>query len=116
MSHDEKRKEKYKYIIDREKIEMEDILHKLLIFAAIVILVCCFTVFTFDTWQSVLLVILVLVVVNYIGILFLDKLTTVDYYSIKEGFINESDAAKSKYEWLGNDDLFDDFTGLFLRS
>ncbi len=34
-----------------------------------------------------------------------------DYYSIKEGFINESQAAISKYEWLGNDDLFDDFYG-----
>jgi SAM-dependent methyltransferase len=93
---------------------MEGVLHKLLIFAAIIILACFFTVFTFDTWQSVLLVVLVLVVVNYLGILFLDKLTTLDYYSVKEGFINESQetqASKSKYEWLGNDDLFDEFYG-----
>ena len=114
MSHDEKIKEKYKYIIDREKIEMEGILHKLLIFAAVLILVCFMTLFTFDTWQSVLLCILILVIVNYLGILFMDKLTTLDYYSIKEGFISESQASQaaiSKYEWLGNDDLFDDFYG-----
>jgi len=114
VSHDEKIREKYKCIIDREKIEMEGILHKLLIFAAVLILVCFLTLFTFDTWQSVLLAILILVVVNYLGILFMDKLTTLDYYTVKEGFINESQAsqaATSKYEWLGNDDLFDDFYG-----
>jgi SAM-dependent methyltransferase len=114
VPYDEKIKEKYKCIIDREKIQMEGILHKLLIFAAVMILACCFTVFAFDTWQSVLLVVLVLVMVNYLGILFMDKLTTLDYYTIKEGFVNESQASQasqSKYEWLGNDDLFDDFYG-----
>lgn len=109
--YDEEITKKYKCTIDREKTQMEGVLHKLLIFAAIIVLACFFTLFTFDTWQSVLLVILILVVVNYLGILFLDKLTTLDYYTVKEGFINESQADKSKYEWLGNDDLFDDFYG-----
>lgn len=90
---------------------MEGVLHKLIIYAGIIILACFLTLFTFDTWQSVLLITLVLVVVNYLIILFMDKLTTLDYYTVKEGFVTESQAAVSKYEWLGNDDLFDDFYG-----
>jgi SAM-dependent methyltransferase len=91
---------------------MEGVLHKLIIYAGLIILACFLTLFTFDTWQSVLLVVLVLVVVNYLIILFIDKLTTLDYYTVKEGFVTDakdSEATVSKYEWLGNDDLFDDF-------
>jgi SAM-dependent methyltransferase len=44
----------------------------------------------------------------------MDRLTEINYGSISEGFVTSkesegSDAVTSKYEWLSNDDLFDDF-------
>lgn len=47
--------------------------------------------------------------ISYVFILTLDNLTTLNCGNIKEGFVTESSAAVSKYEWLGNEDLFDDF-------
>jgi SAM-dependent methyltransferase len=41
----------------------------------------------------------------------MDKLTTLDYYTVSEGFVADSAASKSQYQWLGNDELFDDFYG-----
>jgi SAM-dependent methyltransferase len=79
----------------------------------LIIIAALFTVITFDTWQTVLLLILFLIGMNYLIILSLDRLTTINYGSISEGFVIQekggSDAALSKYEWLSNDDLFDDF-------
>ena len=86
---------------------------KILIYIVIIILASLLTIFTFDTWQTMGLVILLLISLSYLFILALDKLTTVNYLGIKEGFVSEqnkeNDAAISKYEWLGNDELFDDF-------
>jgi SAM-dependent methyltransferase len=88
---------------------MEGFYQKLLIYIVIIILVCLITLFTFDTWRTTILVGLLLTTVSYIIILGLDKLTTLNCVNVKEGFVTESVAESSKYEWLSNDDLFDDF-------
>ena len=92
---------------------MDPFYSQLLVTATLIIIASLFTVITFDTWQMVLLTILFLIGVNYLIILTLDRLTTINYGSIREGFVtqekNISDSALSKYEWLSNDDLFDDF-------
>lgn len=91
---------------------MEGFYQKLLIYCVIIILAALITVFTFDTWQTVALVALLLILISYVFILSIDRLTTFNYGSIKEGFVTESAgsaAETSKYEWLSNDDLFDDF-------
>jgi hypothetical protein len=82
---------------------------KLVIYATIIMLGALITVFTFDTWQTVLIVTLLLILINYLIVLSLDKVGQVNFLKVKEGFTTETDAASSKYEWLGNDDLFDDF-------
>ena len=86
-------------------------MEKLILYATFIILGVMLTLFTFDTWQTVLLVSLLLIGVNYLVILSMDKLTDINYLSIKEGFVGDetSMAVASKQEWLGNDDLFDDF-------
>jgi len=92
---------------------MDPFYSQLLVTATLIIIATVFTVIAFDTWQTVLLTILFLIGMNYLIILSLDRLTTINYGSISEGFVTQeksgSDAALSKYEWLGNDDLFDDF-------
>lgn len=92
---------------------MDPFYSQLIVTATLIMIAALFTVITFDTWQTVLLLILFLIGVNYLIILTLDRLTTVNYGSIREGFITQdkdgSEAALSKYEWLSNDDLFDDF-------
>ena len=82
---------------------------KILLYVVIIILACLITVFTFDTWETVVLVCFLLMSISYVFILALDNLTTLNCGNIKEGFVSESAAAASKYEWLSNDDLFDDF-------
>jgi SAM-dependent methyltransferase len=92
---------------------MDPFYSQLLVTATLITIAALFTVIAFDTWQTVLLTILFLVGMNYLIILSLDRLTTINYGSISEGFVTQekggSDAALSKYEWLSNDDLFDDF-------
>jgi len=91
---------------------MDGFYPKLLIYVIIIILGCLITVFTFDTWQTVILVAFLLMAISSVFIFAIDKLTTLNCGKIKEGFVTEtntSDAVTSKYEWLSNDDLFDDF-------
>ena len=92
---------------------MDPFYSQLLVTTTLIMIAVLFTVIAFDTWQTVLLTILFLIGMNYLIILSLDRLTTINYGSISEGFVtqekSESDAALSKYEWLSNDDLFDDF-------
>jgi SAM-dependent methyltransferase len=92
---------------------MDPFYSQLLVTVTLIIIAVLFTVITFDTWQTVLLMILFLIGMNYLIILTLDRLTTINYGSISEGFVTQekavSDAALSKYEWLNNEDLFDDF-------
>jgi SAM-dependent methyltransferase len=89
---------------------------KLIVYAVIIILACLITLFTFDTWDTLAIVVFLLISISYIFILALDKLTVLNYGSIQEGFVTDSAAAASKYEWLSNDDLFDDFyAGVFTK-
>jgi SAM-dependent methyltransferase len=92
---------------------MEPFYSQLLVTMTLIIIAALFTVVVFDTWQTVLLMILFLIGMNYLIILTMDRLTTINYGSISEGFVTQekdgSDAELSKYEWLNNDDLFDDF-------
>lgn len=93
---------------------MHGFYQSLLIYVVIILLGVMITLVTFDTWQTVLLVSLLLIGVSYVIILGLDRLTIQNVGTIKEGFTTsqeskESDATQSKYEWLSNDDLFDDF-------
>jgi len=93
---------------------MEYFYHKIMVYFTIIILLSLVTLCAFDSWDMVLLVCFLLISISYIYLLALDKLTTVNY-PIKEGFETESKtstetlAVTSKYEWLGNDELFDDF-------
>jgi SAM-dependent methyltransferase len=92
---------------------MDPFYSQLLVTATLIMIAALFTVIAFDTWQTVLLTILFLIGMNYLIILSLDRLTTINYGSISEGFVTQekdvSDATLSKYDWLSNDDLFDDF-------
>jgi SAM-dependent methyltransferase len=90
---------------------MEEWYQKALIYAFIIVIGSLLTVATFDTWQTVLMVCLLLISMSYLFVLGIDKLSVYSVGDIKEGFTSntESEASKSKYEWLTNDDLFDDF-------
>ena len=91
---------------------MEDFWGKIAVYGTIIILGALITLFTFDTWETVLIVTILLTVVSYLAIFSIDRLTTINCGTIREGFISEGEesyASKSKYEWLTNDDLFDDF-------
>lgn len=101
---------------------------RVFLYVAIIVFAAMITLFTFDTWQTILLTTLLVTCVSYVIVLSIDKLTTKNVFMIREGFISESkhtnndenkgnentkntttDAIKSKYEWLENDELFDDF-------
>jgi SAM-dependent methyltransferase len=95
---------------------MEGIYARFLVYIVVIILGSLLTLFVFDTWQTIVLVGFLLIAMSYMVILGLDNLTTLNYGRITEGFLTEpdakitaTDATVSKYEWLGNDDLFDDF-------
>jgi len=84
--------------------------------ATVILIVSLLTVSAFDSWQMTLAIILLSISVSYLFILAADHLTESNYITIKEGFVSDptSDvmtnaAAQSKYEWLTNEDLFDDF-------
>lgn len=73
------------------------------------------TLFTFDTWETILLVCLLLMGVSYLSILTLDRLVEPVPFSsgLLEGFQASQDpatqATKTRHEWLENDELFDEF-------
>lgn len=99
----------------------EGIYKRVFLYVAIIVFAAMITLFTFDTWQTILLTTLLVTCVSYVIVLSIDKLTTKNVFMIREGFVSESkhinnedattttDAVKSKYEWLENDELFDDF-------
>lgn len=90
-------------------MDTNGIYQKITIYVTILILGVLLTLFTFDTWDTILVVCLLLTLISYIVILSTDRLTTINCGTISEGFVTESEAVKTKYEWLGNDELFDDF-------
>ena len=79
----------------------------IIVFATFVLFLSIVTLCTFDTWQTVLLALFCVFIAMYVFLLGVDKLTTGDVLTIREGFV--SDSQESKYEWLQNDELFDDF-------
>jgi SAM-dependent methyltransferase len=83
--------------------------YKLLIYVFIVIIAIVITLFTFDTWHTIGFICMLLLSISYLFVLVTDKLTTLNYTSIQEGFVTETASEASKYEWLSNEDLFDDF-------
>jgi len=78
-----------------------------IVYITIVIIAAMITLITFDSYQTVMLFTLLLICISYLFILGIDTLSTLNCGTIKEGFVTESE--ESKYEWLNNDDLFDDF-------
>lgn len=85
---------------------------RIILYVAIIVFASMITLFNFDSWQTILLVTLLITCISYVIVLSIDKLTTKNIFTIHEGFVSESDhtdATKSKYEWLENDELFDDF-------
>ena len=83
--------------------------HIAIVVFTVLLLSAMVTVCTFDTWQTALLVTLLMIVTSYVMIFSMDHLTSWNMGSIHEGFVVPSAAEESKYEWLSNDDLFDDF-------
>ena len=75
---------------------MDEWYQKGLIYAFIIVIGSLLTVATFDTWQTVLMVCLLLISMSYIVVLGIDKLSIQSVGDIKEGFTSkaESDAAK----------------------
>jgi SAM-dependent methyltransferase len=64
-----------------------------------------------DAWQTGLFVFLILICVSYLWTVFVSKLSEPVPITYSEGFTNaeESEANKSKYEWLTGDEVYDDF-------
>ena len=93
-----------------------------MIYVTIILLTICITVFTLDTWQMGCMICLFSICVSYLVILGMNNVLSWDVTHIAQGYVkksngylkegftsNESDATQSKYDWLTQDDLFDDF-------
>jgi len=84
----------------------------IIVFATFIVYLSIVTLCTFDTWQTVLLTMVCLMIAVYVFLLGVDNLTPMNVLTVKEGFMTEkgeTESKKSKYEWLQNDELFDDF-------
>jgi len=88
---------------------MEGIYQKALITITIIIIGSLVTVIAFESWDNILFAAVILISISCVVVLGIDALTGICTNKIHEGFITESAASTSKYEWLVNDDLFDDF-------
>jgi len=97
---------------------MNEFQQKLTVYVTLFTLAGLLALFTFDTWETVLLVSLILLVISYLMILMTDRLGGSSSKS-KEGFTTTtlattdkkglSAAAESQASWIENEDLFDDF-------
>lgn len=82
----------------------------LVVYLTIIISLSLITLIMYETWDTTIITIVLLIIVSYLVILSIDRLSILDVGTVKEGFLSsETDAILSKYEWLQNDDLFDDF-------
>lgn len=95
---------------------MEGIWQKWMVYSTLLGLAMLITLFTFDTWETVLMVTVLMVLLSYLTLYSVDKLTVYQVTTVKEGFVSdptasraESEADASTHQWLGNDELFDDF-------
>ena len=95
---------------------MNELQQKIAVYFTLFVLAGLLTLFTFDTWETILLVSLLLIGISYVSILTTDRLFAPDPQT--EGFTSESgsdsessesSAKKTQHEWLDNDELFDDF-------
>ena len=94
---------------------------RLAVYITLVALLAILTLFTFDTWETVLLVSLLLIGISYVALLATDRLFEPEPYTTEfsEGFTSgdknstqgaeKSESKKTRYEWLENDELFDEF-------
>lgn len=88
-----------------------------IICATILIIAILITVCTFDTWQTVLMIMFLLICVSYLIIMILDRFTVfnsgvydgLNSSRIVEGFEDEYDWSQNKDLFLQNENLFDDF-------
>jgi SAM-dependent methyltransferase len=90
---------------------MNETQQKIVVYVTLLTLAGMITLFTFDTFQTVLIVSLLLIFVSYLSILTTDKLAAPSLL-FEEGFTSDttlSSAEETKYQWLENDDLFDEF-------
>jgi len=90
---------------------MNETQQKLAVYFTLLTLFGLLALFTFDTFETVLIVSLLLICVSYLSILTADKLSAPSLLT-DEGFTSDmklSKAEESQYQWLENDDLFDDF-------
>ncbi len=95
---------------------MDEKQQKFAVYLTLLTLVSLLTLFTFDTFETVLIVSLLLICISYLSILTVDRL---EAPSLLEGFTSDTEgkektktktkAEESQYQWLENDDLFDDF-------
>jgi|LauGreDrversion4_2_1035121.scaffolds.fasta_scaffold15817_4 SAM-dependent methyltransferase len=94
---------------------MNETKHKFAVYFTLLVLISLLTLFTFDTFDTVLIVSLLLICISYLSILTVDRL---EAPSLLEGFTSDKEQGKDKdqtkaeesqYQWLENDDLFDDF-------
>lgn len=96
---------------------MNEVQQKIVVYVTLFALAGLLTLFTFDTWETILLVCLLLMGISYVAILTTDRLFSPEPYSTEEGFTGGKEsteagsdlAKKTRYEWLENDELFDDF-------
>ena len=95
---------------------MNELQQKITVYVTLFALAGLLTLFTFDTWETILLVCLLLMGISYVSILTTDRLFSPEV--THEGFTGEKEgdgnnemslAKKTRYEWLENDELFDDF-------
>lgn len=80
-------------------------LYKIVIYVFILILACMLILFTYDSWQTILLFSLLLISISYLLILGVDRLSIINCGNISEGFVTDD----TQYDWISTEDLFDDF-------
>jgi len=74
----------------------------IIVFATFIVYLSIVTLCTFDTWQTVLLTMVCLMIAVYVFLLGVDNLTPMNVLTVKEGFKTEkgeTESKKSKYEW-----------------
>lgn len=89
---------------------------RIAVYITLFALAAILTLFTFDTWETILLVALLMIGISYVALLATDRLFEPEPYTTEfsEGFTDgssgsEGEAKKTRYEWLENDELFDEF-------
>jgi SAM-dependent methyltransferase/uncharacterized membrane protein len=93
---------------------MDELQQKIIVYLTLFILAGLLTLFTFDTWDTVLIVSLILIGISYVSILtterlFAPEVNTAEGFTSDSESISDTESKKTRHEWLDNDELFDDF-------